>query len=137
MFARRKCLDALPYYYLVTNERSDGCVRQKTLAYLGSSLGLAEALEDLPKAIAKLRAEAAPYAQRADARRQHVHPAWNERNGGEVPLRRYKGLSLRYEVRQQYWQWRELAESHEGRSRKLSARLAKLRTLVESASCSD
>ena len=131
MYVRAKRQGGRTYHYLVTSERRGGRVCQKTVAYLGAYPSLAAALERLPGRIEHYRALALRCSQKADAAKTRCHPAWLERNGGEVPNERRRGVRLRDDPTKQYWTFTEMATAFEQRSRGLSARLAKLRALSE------
>ncbi len=131
-FVRAKHSGRGTYHYLVTSERRGGCVRQKTLAYLGQYASLSNALEGLPLEIAMFNKWSAEWAKKADEARRRCNPVWLERNGGEVPRGR-PWKPYRSDPCKQYWGARELSESYERRARELHVRLRKLQAVECSA----
>ncbi len=128
-FVRAKKQGGRAYHYLVTSERQGRRVRQKTLAYLGQYPSLAAALEGLPAEIAYYNTRAAECAKDADRARADCHPAWLERNGGEVPRKRWAPGT---HPSRRYWAARDLSEFYERRGRKMTAWLRQL----EAVGCS-
>ena len=66
MFTRSKIVDGKKYYYLVESYRSDGKVRQRTLAYLGkmdSVKGAMDLWEEELAALTKATQEALAWAE--------------------------------------------------------------------------
>jgi len=126
VFVRAKRQGERVYHYLVASERQGGQVRQKTVAYLGEYPTIQAALEALPNEITKLREESKVCAMRADATRQQMHPAWIERNHGEVPRRRRRGLSTASKLFSRYWSLQEQAQACEQSARLKAAQLSKL-----------
>jgi hypothetical protein len=134
-FVRAKKQGQCVYHYLVTTERQGGRVRQKTIAYLGDHPTLQSALDALPREIAQLREAAFKFAADAEAARGQMHPAWIERNGGEVPRRRRGGLLTASKLFSRYWSCREQAEASEQQARLKEAQLSKLHAACSAHNC--
>ena len=128
MFVRAKRRGDKALYYLVRNERHGGRVRQKTLAYLGESPTLAEAVAGLRASIARGEAEAERLRAEAERWRQKI--PWTAavlspiKDG--VPRYVTRSSNRLQDPARRYWQAREEAESSERWARRLRSQLDNL-----------
>ena len=125
---RRTQRGSMTHYYLVRSEREGGRVRQRVVLYLGRDKSIHEAAERLPRVIAHYQEQAETYRQKAEEVRAKI-PAdeFVEFETGYVPYRKTRALENwhRFHGHTRY------AEYCEGEARLLSARLARVRQLVE------
>ncbi len=130
-FVRAKHSGKRTYYQLVENRREDGKVRQKVLAYLGHYTSVEEALGALPVAIERNEKQAHEWAAKAEVKLEQIPQVWIDRNGGEPPSGRGRGIALRRSICAQYWNARHFSEGAKKRAEEQKLQLAKLEALLE------
>lgn len=136
-FVREKKSRGRTYLYLVENERNGRTVKQRVIAYLGpvGEVGrtVEAALTYWRAELDRLCARSARNKQEAEIWRAKVHPAWIERNGGEVPKGGGRGRQYRYDVCAHYWHCVKWAQRDDYRAVEARARIDRLTPYVEEA----
>ncbi len=130
-FVRAKHSGKRTYYQLVESRREDGKVRQRIIAYLGHYTSVEEALGALPVAIERNEQRAREWAAKAEAKLEQIPQIWIDRNGGEPPSGRGRGIALRRSICAQYWNARHFSEGAKRRAEEQKLQLAKLEALLE------
>jgi hypothetical protein len=127
-FIREKSSRGRKYFYLVECRREGGKVRQRTLAYLGPVGSLEDAIAYWQAEAERLQRMAEKAQRQRDEARARVHPAWIERNGGEVP----EMASRRHwaaKICKHYWRLAKYAARLEQRAGQDARRAEILRSL--------
>ena len=134
MFVRTKPRGEKVFYYLVKSERVGSRVRQKTVAYLGQSPTVAEAVESLQNAICYARKSADEWRGKAEAAKAKITPgAYSTAVAlarapviDDVPTFLYRGCSFSQDYAKQYHSHLREARFYEQWGRRLEAQLDNL-----------
>jgi FtsZ-binding cell division protein ZapB len=134
-FVRAKPRGEKVFYYLVKSERIGNRVRQKTVAYLGRSPTVAEAVQDLRNSISHARQAAEEWHRKAEDAKSKITPWAFSRAVSifvhapvidDAPTFLYRGSPFNKDYAKQYHSHLRKARIYERWEQRLRAQLDKL-----------